>query len=117
MLVVDANGTPLGCVLSGANRHDSQLLEQTLNAVPMVHSGRRVRLAFDLSSSTPTRATTRRVAASNSARRALCLALPSVAFIAAKRWDATVGSLSVPSPGSIAFDASKCATSDETTST
>jgi IS5 family transposase len=44
--VVDANGTPLGCVLSGcvlsgANRHDSQMVEQTLNAVPNVHTGRR----------------------------------------------------------------------------
>lgn len=39
--MVDANGTPLGCVLSGANRHDSQMVEQTLDAIPPVRTGRR----------------------------------------------------------------------------
>ena len=39
--MVDANGTPLSCVLSGANRHDSQMVEQALDAIPSVRTGRR----------------------------------------------------------------------------
>ncbi len=42
-LVVDARGTPLGVVLSGANRHDSMLLGAALDAIPDVRSGRRGR--------------------------------------------------------------------------
>jgi len=42
-LVVDRHGTPLGVVLSGANRHDSMMLAETLNAIPTVRSGRRGR--------------------------------------------------------------------------
>lgn len=40
---MDARGTPLGVVLSGANRHDSMVLTATLDAVPSVRSGRRGR--------------------------------------------------------------------------
>ena len=40
---MDARGTPLGVVLSGANRHDSKMLTTTLDAVPGVRSGRRGR--------------------------------------------------------------------------
>jgi IS5 family transposase len=40
---VDARGTPLGVVLSGADRHDSRMLTATLDAVPGVRSGRRGR--------------------------------------------------------------------------
>ena len=42
-LVVDANGTPLGLILTGANCHDSRMLAATLDAVPGVRTGRRGR--------------------------------------------------------------------------
>ncbi len=42
-LVVDANGTPLGLRLSGANCHDSRMLAATLEAAPGVRTGRRGR--------------------------------------------------------------------------
>jgi transposase len=42
-LVVDARGTPLGVVLTGANRHDSRMLAPALDAIPPVRSGRRGR--------------------------------------------------------------------------
>lgn len=42
-LVVDARGTPLGVVLTGANTHDSTQLVATLDAIPLVRSGRRGR--------------------------------------------------------------------------
>ena len=38
--VVDGRGTPLGVVLSGANRHDSRVLTATLDAVPGVRDGK-----------------------------------------------------------------------------
>ena len=41
--VTDAEGTPLGLTLSGANRHDSKMLEATLDAVPGVSGGKRGR--------------------------------------------------------------------------
>ena len=40
---MDARGTPLGVVLSGANAHDSTKLAITLNAIPSVRSGHRGR--------------------------------------------------------------------------
>jgi transposase len=40
---VDRRGTPLGVVLSGANRHDSRMLAPTLDAIPPLRSGRRGR--------------------------------------------------------------------------
>ena len=40
---MDRRGTPLGVVLSGANRHDSVRLAATLDAIPGVRSGRRGR--------------------------------------------------------------------------
>jgi transposase len=42
-IVTDARGTPLGVVLSGANRHDSTQLAATLDAIPPVRSGKRGR--------------------------------------------------------------------------
>jgi transposase len=39
-IVTDAEGTPLGIVLSPANRHDSQMLASTLDAVPNLSGGR-----------------------------------------------------------------------------
>lgn len=42
-LVVDARGTPLSLVLSGANRHDSTQLTATLDAILSIRSGRRGR--------------------------------------------------------------------------
>src|SRR5262249_60640397 len=39
-LVVDGKGTPLAAVLSGANRHDSKLLETAVDAIPPVHNGK-----------------------------------------------------------------------------
>ena len=42
-LVIDAQGTPLGLTLSGANRHDSPMLAPTLNAVPGVRTRHRGR--------------------------------------------------------------------------
>ena len=42
-LVTDAEGTPLGLTISGANRHDSKMLEATLDAVPGVSGGKRGR--------------------------------------------------------------------------
>ncbi|TXN75913.1 IS5 family transposase [Methylobacterium sp. WL18] len=39
-LVVDARGTPLGVVLTGANTHNSTQLVATLDAIPPVRSGR-----------------------------------------------------------------------------
>ena len=42
-LVVDARGTPLGVVLTGANRHDSTQLAAALDAIAPVRSGRRGR--------------------------------------------------------------------------
>jgi transposase len=42
-VVTDARGTPLGVALSGANRHDSQMLAPTLDAVPPIRSGKRGR--------------------------------------------------------------------------
>jgi hypothetical protein len=116
-LVVDANGTPLGCVLFEANRHDSQMLEQTLNAVPNVHTEHGVPLAFDLTNSTPIKGMIRRVAVSNCAKQELFLASLVVASITAKRWGITAGSLSAPSLGSIVSDASKCAMNHETSFT
>jgi transposase len=38
--MVDRQGTPLACLLSGANRHDSLLLEPALDAVPPVRRPR-----------------------------------------------------------------------------
>ena len=38
--MVDRRGTPLGVRLSPANRHDSQMLAPTLDAVPGVRHGR-----------------------------------------------------------------------------
>jgi IS5 family transposase len=40
---VDANGTPLGLTLIGANCNDSRMLAATLDAVPGVRTGRRGR--------------------------------------------------------------------------
>jgi transposase len=45
-LVVDALGTPLGVVLSGANTHDSKMFEAAIDAIPDVRSGRRGRPRF-----------------------------------------------------------------------
>lgn len=42
-LVVDARGMPLGVVLTGANAHDSTKLTATLDAIPLIRSGRRGR--------------------------------------------------------------------------
>jgi transposase len=42
-MVTDAEGTPLGLTLSPANRHDSRMLEATLDAVPPVSGGKRGR--------------------------------------------------------------------------
>ncbi|CAO4163545.1 Transposase DDE domain-containing protein [Methylorubrum populi] len=42
-LVTDARGTPLGFRLSGANRHDSPMMAQTLDAIPPPRNGRRRR--------------------------------------------------------------------------
>ena len=42
-IVTDARGTPLGVVLTGANRHDSTQLTATLDAIPPIRSGRRGR--------------------------------------------------------------------------
>jgi transposase len=39
-IVTDAEGTPLGITLSPANRHDSQMLAPTLDAVPSINGGR-----------------------------------------------------------------------------
>ena len=39
---MDANGTPLGLTLTGANCHDSRMLAATLDAVPGVRTGQRV---------------------------------------------------------------------------
>lgn len=38
-LVTDAQGTPLGLTLSGANRHNSMMLASTLDEVPGVRNG------------------------------------------------------------------------------
>lgn len=40
---MDANGTPLGLTLTGANCNDSRMLAATLDAVPGVRTGRRGR--------------------------------------------------------------------------
>ena len=40
---MDGRGTPLGVVLSGADRHDSMVLADALNAFPDVRSGKRGR--------------------------------------------------------------------------
>lgn len=42
-LVVDGRGTPLGVTLSGANRHDSMALADTLDAIPPIRSGKQGR--------------------------------------------------------------------------
>ncbi|UFN51639.1 IS5 family transposase (plasmid) [Roseomonas sp. OT10] len=42
-LVTDARGTPLGLILSGANRHDSLMLAPTLDAIPPIRDGGRGR--------------------------------------------------------------------------
>jgi transposase len=42
-MVTDAEGTPLGLTISGANRHDSRMLAATLDAVPPVSGGKRGR--------------------------------------------------------------------------
>ena len=42
-LVTDARGTPLGIVLTGANRHDSPLMASTLDAIPPLRTRRRGR--------------------------------------------------------------------------
>jgi len=39
--IVDALGTPLAVLISPVNRHDSMLFEPLLDAVPLVHTGRR----------------------------------------------------------------------------
>jgi transposase len=36
-IVVDAHGLPLAITLSGANEHDSRMLETTVDAIPPVH--------------------------------------------------------------------------------
>ena len=38
--MVDRRGTPLACLLSSANRHDSQMLERLLDAIPPVRRRR-----------------------------------------------------------------------------
>ena len=42
-LVTDARGTPLGLLLTGANRHDSPQMAPTLDAIPPLSTGRRGR--------------------------------------------------------------------------
>ncbi|TFZ61113.1 IS5 family transposase [Methylorubrum sp. Q1] len=42
-LVTDARGTPLGLLLTGANRHDSPQMAPTLDAIPPLGTGRRGR--------------------------------------------------------------------------
>ncbi len=42
-LVTDARGTPLGFLLTGANRHDSPQMVPTLDAIPPLNTGRRGR--------------------------------------------------------------------------
>ena len=42
-MVTDAEGTPLGLTISPANRHDSQMVAATLDAVPPVSGGKRGR--------------------------------------------------------------------------
>jgi hypothetical protein len=54
-LVTDAQGTPLGLTLSGANRHDSRMLAPTQDAVSGVRTRHRGRRADALPSSTPTK--------------------------------------------------------------
>jgi transposase len=44
--VVDAKGTPLAFVLSGANVPDGNLLEEVLEAIPPVRTGKRGRPRF-----------------------------------------------------------------------
>lgn len=39
--MVDAEGTPLAVVISGANVHDSQMLEAAIDAIPLVYNGKR----------------------------------------------------------------------------
>ena len=78
-LVVDARGTPLGVVLSGANRHDSRRLAPTLDAVPGVRSGRRGRPRRARPSSMPTRPTTTGAAAPSAARTSTSPLPPSAA--------------------------------------
>ncbi len=40
-MIVDGHGTPLAVLVSPANRHDSMLFEPLLDAIPLVHNGRR----------------------------------------------------------------------------
>jgi hypothetical protein len=42
-MVTDAEGTPLGLTISAADRHDSRMVEATLDAVPPVSGGKRGR--------------------------------------------------------------------------
>jgi len=42
-LVADARGTPLDSCLSGANRHDSAMMAEALDAIPPLRNGRRGR--------------------------------------------------------------------------
>ena len=35
-LVVDRHGTPLACVLTGANRHDSMVFDEVIDAIPPI---------------------------------------------------------------------------------
>lgn len=56
---MNANGTPLGLTLMGANCHDSRMLTATLDAVPGVRTGRhRIKRGTGPTSCTPMRATT-----------------------------------------------------------
>lgn len=44
--MVDGEGTPLAVVLSAANRHDSKVLEEAIDAISPIYNGRRGRPRF-----------------------------------------------------------------------
>ena len=93
-LLVDAAGLPLDVLVSGANRHDSMLVEQILDSMPAIKRGGR---GAGRSSCTGTRATTMRGSAATCAAAGSPPASPASAGTPAPASDGIAGSSNAPS--------------------
>ena len=111
-LVVDRHGTPLGVVLSGANRHDSMMLAETLDPSP-----RRAAVGAAVQPSCmPTRAMIIVDVVTSVASVASSPASHVAASTAVNTLAATAGLSSAHTPGCPSFAASLCATNAAVTS-
>lgn len=98
-LVADAEGLPLGLTISGATRHDSKILEATLDAVPGISGADEAGRDGARRSSTPTRHTQVVPSTMLSVVSASSRVWRGRALRTASTSDGTTGSSSVPSRG------------------